>query len=106
MTLPDTRTTSRGTAPLHPTTAIGGDEITIRITFTDGSEIALKSVVQLGEEFTTASRMNELINANLLAFDVDGHTMLFPVSSIRFIEISPALKIPNLLIHSAFTLVR
>jgi hypothetical protein len=94
------------TAPMDQPGATGGDVLTVKITFNDASTMVLKSIMQMGEEFTSASRMTDLINANLLVFDVDGHTMLFPISSIRFIEIHPSLKTPNLLINSSFTLAQ
>ena len=87
-------------------TATSGDIITVKITFNDGGNLELKSVLQLGEEWTGASKTADLLNGNILSFDVDGYTMLFPVSSIRFIQIHPALKTPNLLINSSFTMAK
>jgi hypothetical protein len=65
-------------------------EITLRIIFTDGTKLSLRAGVDLSRQMTGGSKMAEILNATILAFEIDGEYRLFPVATIREIAIAPA----------------
>jgi hypothetical protein len=65
-------------------------EITLRIIFTDGTKLSLRAGVDLTRQMVGGSKMAEILNATLLAFEIDGEYRLFPVATIREIAIAPA----------------
>ena len=78
------------------------DERLLTIHFIDGSDMALSFPPQPGNPLRLAKRIEEAMESNYFATEVDGKLVIVPKTSIKFMEVEPLPdEIPETVIRGA-----
>jgi hypothetical protein len=72
------------------------------IHFTDGSKMGLKFPKQVKSDETVGVRLEKVLDKETLLVEADGALLLFPFSSIKYLQVYPSPpKLPDYVIKDA-----
>jgi len=65
---------------------------TVCITFLDGQVLQFEFTPPEGSELETGSRFDHFVDSNFVSLDLDGSLLMYPMSTIRSIQVTPIPK--------------
>ena len=78
------------------------DERGMTIHFTDGSKMSLRFPKQVKSDETVSVRLEKILDRATLLVEADGALLVFPLSNVKYLQVSPAPpKLPDYVIKDA-----
>ncbi len=72
----------------------------LTIFFTDGSKLSVTFPQQGGDPHQIVSRVQKALDANQLSIEIEGELYVVPMSSIKYLQLSPSPeKMPEIVIR-------
>lgn len=72
----------------------------LTIHFNDGSKMSMTFPQQVDSYNQMASRVQDALDANQLALEVEGELFVIPMSNVKYLQVNPAPeKLPNMVIR-------